>query len=135
LFFAVERATGVLVATALGTHRPAPLHPLGGELGWVAVRPEHRGRRLGTAVCAAATARLLSGSYRRIYLQTDDWRLPALLTYLRLGYVPFLYAAGMLSRWQAICEALGWPFAPEAWPRHEMEAAAATSPNADRQQS
>jgi mycothiol synthase len=78
---------------------------------------------LGTAVCAAATARLLSAGYGRIYLQTDDWRLPALLTYLRLGYVPFLYAADMPSRWQSVCEALGWPYTPEAWPGKAMEAA------------
>jgi mycothiol synthase len=124
LFFVAERATGLLVATALATHRPTALHPFGGELGWVAVRPQHRGRRLGTAVCAAATARLLDAGYRRVYLQTDDWRLPALLTYLRLGYVPFLYAADMAERWQSACEALSWPYTPEAWPGNGTEAAA-----------
>jgi mycothiol synthase len=113
-FFLVEHLPGGrIVATAMATHNPSPLHPYGGELGWVAGSPEHAGRHLGRVVCAAATARFLRAGYRRIYLKTDDWRLPALKTYLRLGYVPLLYAAGMAERWQAVCAKLDWPYAPQ----------------------
>lgn len=113
-FVAVYTPTDHLVATAMATHNPTPLHPYGGELGWVAGRSAHAGRGLGTAVCAAVVRRFLSAGYRRIYLNTDDWRLPALKIYLKLGFVPFLFNAGMAARWQAICESLNWPYTPES---------------------
>jgi mycothiol synthase len=115
-FVIVHRATGQIVATAMANHNPSPMHPSGGELGWVAGSADHSGKRLGRGVCAAVTARFLAMGYRRVYLRTDDWRLPAIKTYLRLGYVPFLFAEDMQDRWRAICAALDWPFAPEAWP-------------------
>jgi mycothiol synthase len=64
------------------------------------------------AVCAAVTARLIAAGYRDIHLYTEHWRLAALKTYLKLGYVPFLYAERMAPRWAAVCEQLGWPFTP-----------------------
>jgi mycothiol synthase len=134
-FFLIEyKPTHQIVATAMATHNPTPLHPFGGELGWVAGSPEHAGKHLGQVVCAAATARLLRAGYRRIYLQTNDWRLPALLTYLRLGYAPLLYASDMAERWQAICTSLGWPYTPSSWPgRPPIEPEATTDPTELRQ--
>ena len=115
-FVAVDMPTGQLVATAMATHNPKPLHPYGGELGWVAGRSAHAGKGLGTAVCAAVVRRFLSAGYRRIYLLTDDWRLPALKVYLKLGFVPYLFEAEMTARWQAIYESLRLPFTSESWP-------------------
>ena len=104
----VHRATGRLVATAMARHRPTEQHPGGGELAWVAGDPDHRGRGLGMAACAAVTARFIQAGYRRIYLMTDDWRLPALKTYLKLGYEPFLFQDDMVERWRRVYEQLGW---------------------------
>ncbi len=118
-FVAVHRATGAMAATAMASHNPIPLHPFAAEMGWVAGHPHHAGQGLGTAVCAAATARMLQAGYERIYLKTDDHRLPALKTYLKLGYVPYLFAPDMPSRWRAICEKLGWPYTPANWPKEE----------------
>jgi mycothiol synthase len=116
-FLIVHRPTGRLAATAGASHCPdALLHPYGGELGWVAGSLAHAGRGLGRAVCATALNRFLSAGYRRIYLRTDDWRLPALKIYLGLGFQPFLYAPDMPARWATICEKLHWPYSPEAWP-------------------
>ena len=117
LFFIIHQPTSQIVATAMATHNPSPLHRFGGELGWVAGSPQHAGKGLGKAVCAAATVRLLERGYRRIYLRTDDWRIPAIKTYLRLGYVPFLYAPDIKLRWIAVCDQLDWPFTPDDWPR------------------
>jgi mycothiol synthase len=44
--------------------------------------------------------------------------LAAIKIYLKLGYVPFLYAPEMPERWQQVCAALGWAYTPETW-RHE----------------
>jgi mycothiol synthase len=109
-FFVVEHgASRAVVAAAVAGHSPDPLHPRGGELGWVAADPSHSGRGLGLAVCAAVVRRFIQAGYRRIYLRTDDWRLPALKTYLKLGFEPFLFADGVEERWRAVRESLGWP--------------------------
>lgn len=116
-FFVIEeRASGLLVATAMATHNPEPRHPFGGELGWVAGHPAHARRGLGRAVCAAVVRRYLRIGYDRIYLKTDDWRLAALKVYLSLGFEPLLYLAEMAGRWDAVCRALGRPFTGGAAP-------------------
>ena len=102
LFVVEHRATGAVVATAMATHNPSEQHPNGCELGWVAADPAHGGKGLGLAVCAAVTALFLRRGYREIFLLTDDWRLPALKTYLKLGFEPLFYAEGMKKRWQNV---------------------------------
>jgi mycothiol synthase len=107
LFVVIHQATGKLVATALANHAPREFHPFGGEMGWVAGDPEHKGKGLGLCVSAAATARLVRAGYRTIYLLTDDFRLPAIETYLRLGYEPYLFCEGMAERWDLVLKNLG----------------------------
>lgn len=106
-FFAVHRETGRLAASAMACHEPRPLHPFGGALNWVCGDPARRGKGLGMSVCAAVTARLLAAGYENIFLLTDDFRLPALSIYLKLGYRPLLHAPDMEERWQSVYEQLG----------------------------
>ena len=102
-FFVIEHcSTGNIVATATAQHNPRDFHPQGAEMGWVAGDPEHKGKGLGLAVCSAATARLVRIGYNHIYLLTDDFRLPAIKTYLKIGYAPFIAAEGMVERWKKI---------------------------------
>jgi len=103
---AVHLASGKLVASAMARHRPTELHPDGGELSWVAGDPEHKGKGLGMAICAAVVGRFLQASYRRIYLLTDDYRLPAIRIYLRLGFEPLLFRDDMAERWAKIRQQL-----------------------------
>lgn len=117
LFVIEHEATGVLAATALANHIPTELHPNGGELGWVAGSVAHAGKGLGIAVCSAVINRFMEAGYRRIYLKTDDWRLAALKSYLKMGFEPFLFLPDMPERWQAVCEKLKWPYTPKAWPQ------------------
>ncbi len=111
----VYDASKEIVATAMAFHDRLEFGSQGGGIGWVACVPGHRGKGLGLAVSAAATARLIEEGYRHIHLYTEDWRLPALRIYVKLGYIPFLYAPDMLERWRTICTQLGWPFTPEKW--------------------
>ena len=101
----------------MATHMPSDLHPFGGELGWVAGDPDHSGKGLGRVVCSAVVKRYLDAGYKRIYLKTDDWRLPAIKTYLKIGFGPFLFDDTMEQRWKAVCDNLNWPFIPEQWQR------------------
>jgi mycothiol synthase len=114
-FFAVHRETSQLAASAMACHDPSALHPSGGSLSCVVADPGHRGRGLGRLVSEAATRRLVQGGYRDIYLRTDDWRLPAIRIYLRMGWVPLLFQGDMLDRWGTICGQLGWPLTPQSW--------------------
>jgi mycothiol synthase len=119
-FVLLHTGSGQIVASAMGIHDHSDLHPFGGELGWVCADPDHAGRGLGLAVSSAVTRRLISAGYRDIHLKTDDHRLPALKTYFKLGYVPFLFLPEMQERWQAVCEQLNWPFTPEVWRTAEV---------------
>jgi mycothiol synthase len=116
LFVIEHEETGAPAASAMATHNPTELHPNGGELGWVAGSAAHSGKGLGMAVCMAVIRRYREAGYRRIYLKTDDWRLPALKIYLKMGFAPFLFMWDMPERWRAACEALGRPYTPEEWP-------------------
>lgn len=114
-FLIIDENSNEIVATAMGLHDHTELQPFGGELGWVAADPAHAGQGLGRAVSAAVTRRLIEAGYENIHLYTEHWRLAALKSYLKLGYLPFLYAPEMSARWRAVCEQLQWPYRPEAW--------------------
>ena len=120
LFLIFHAATGVLAATAGAVHNPNPgryYFPFGGELGYLIVHPQHRGKRLGRAVSAMVLQRFISAGYECIRVCVQGFRLPAIKTYLGLGFVPFLHTEDVCLRWQRICEQIGWPFKPEEWPR------------------
>ena len=111
-FMAVHEASGEIVATAMAFHNYSGSQPFQGNIGWLAGDPAHARHGLGSAVSAAATARLIAAGYRDIRLGTEDFRLAAIRIYLRLGYVPVLYRPEMTERWQAICHLLKWSFSP-----------------------
>ena len=109
-FFVIEhRASGTIVATANAHHAPNERHPEGGELSFVAALPEHAGKGLGRAATAAVVRRFIEAGYGRIYLKTDDHRLPAIKVYLQLGFEPLLFDDQMAGRWAAAQKEIGWP--------------------------
>ena len=106
-------ADGILVARDKQSRRPiatagsladgkSGMFPSGGQLGWVATVPAHRGRGLATWLCGMATERLLAAGFDNIFVSTGDEMLPAIRVYLGLGYLPCLYAPDQRERWIAI---------------------------------
>ena len=78
-----------------------------GMIHWVGVDLRERGRGLGKAVTAAALAVLRERGYRRAFLGTNAWRLPAIAAYRRLGFEPWPHdpaipAAGGQELWDRI---------------------------------
>jgi mycothiol synthase len=119
-FVIVEADSGRPVATASASHNPRATRyyfPFGGEIGYVAVDPAHRGKGLGRAVVALAVGRLVEAGYRHIFVGVQGWRLPAVKCYLSLGFVPLLHTDELLPRWRRVCEQVGWPVREGDWPR------------------
>lgn len=107
------------VATASALHNPRATRfyfPFGGEVGYVTVDPQHRGRGLGRAVVTLVVGRLIEAGYRHIFLGVQGWRLPAVNCYLKVGFVPLVHHDELLSRWRRICEQIGWPADETSWP-------------------
>jgi mycothiol synthase len=119
--FLIEHITSAcVVATAGAVHNPRPgryYFPFGGELGYLMVKPEHRRRGLGGAVCAAVVRRFLSAGYESIRVCVQEHRLTAIRTYLRLGFEPFLHSQEVEKRWRQVYRMMSMPFTPELWPK------------------
>ncbi len=93
-------ATAQLHLKPEGQYAPIP------ELGWVAVDPVHKGRALAAVACLAVMHYATSQGHREIFLLTDDWRLPAVWTYLKLGFEPWITDASHPERWRTVREAV-----------------------------
>ena len=104
--FFVTRA-GEPVATAQLHLHPDDSYAPTPELGWVAASPEHQGHGLGYVACLAVLHQAAAAGHDRIFLMTDDNRLPAIVTYLRLGFEPWMVDPTAPDRWQAIQRILG----------------------------
>ncbi|MGI6201566.1 MAG: GNAT family N-acetyltransferase [Christensenellales bacterium] len=109
----------VPVATASAWRKighPADL----GVIHMVGAYADHAGRGLGYQVVLAALHDLRERGCTRAVLSTDDFRLSAIATYLKLGFVPCLgYPGvegvgreGLAARWQAIGECLNRQIPP-----------------------
>ncbi|HUX85496.1 MAG TPA: GNAT family N-acetyltransferase [Chloroflexota bacterium] len=77
------------------------------EVGWVAVRPEDRGHHLAREICRAALAFIRDRGHDYAYLLTEDFRLPAIKTYLSLGFQPELTHPSHAARWAGLATAAG----------------------------
>lgn len=78
-----------------------------GYIHMVASKPEYRGRGLGHLLNDVAVQVLKDTGMQTAYLTTDDWRIPAIKTYLKAGFVPDLDSEpDYKERWQKIYETL-----------------------------
>lgn len=102
--FVVEGPRGV---AATVTALVWPGAPDEGYVHWLAVHPHERGRRLG-ALAMLSLVRFFRGlGLSSCVLDTDDFRLPALKTYLDLGFEPVMVEEGHAERWAQVRLALG----------------------------
>lgn len=93
---------GTPIATAqLHLHHDDEYAPMP-ELGWVAVSPAHRGQGLGYVVCLAVLHYAAQTDQRQIFLRTDDHRFAAIVTYLKLGFEPWLRDGTAPQRWDRV---------------------------------
>ncbi len=118
---------GIIVATDNATKQPVAtagsidsdkdgMFPKGGQLAWVATVPEYQKHGLATWLSALVTQRLIDEGFENIFLCTGDDLIPAISVYLKLGYLPCLYASDQADRWSKICDTIHRPYEPHLWP-------------------
>jgi mycothiol synthase len=96
IYLAVHDGTPVATASA----RLVPQRfPGSGYVHFVGTAPEHRGKGLATLVTLRVLHHFREAGLRDAVLETDDFRLPALRTYLRLGFVPEYREPEQQRRW------------------------------------
>ncbi len=98
----VERE-GEIIATASVRLLPERF-PASGYLHWVAVDSAHQGQRLGYFVSLAVLHEFERLGCSDAVLETQDHRIPAIKTYLALGFRPEYTDETHRSRWAAIME-------------------------------
>jgi mycothiol synthase len=92
---------GVPVATASAWYRPS----WGMDTGYVhfvGADPAHGGKHLGYWVSLAVLHRFVFEGRSRAVLETDDFRVAAVKTYLRLGFEPWLVEENQRERWRNV---------------------------------
>jgi GNAT superfamily N-acetyltransferase len=75
-----------LLATA--SARVMPIYPGSGYLHWVAADPDVHGKGLGTLISVRVLQHFRERGLRDAVLETNDFRLPAIRAYMRLGFIP-----------------------------------------------
>src|SRR6266545_2626199 len=79
-----------------------------GVLHMVCVLPEHRGHNLSYVLCLAVLHRFRERGFRAVRLNTGDWRLGAVKTYLKLGFQPLINKPEQPAAWEQVLKTLGW---------------------------
>ncbi len=80
-----------------------------GYVHMVGVVAEHTGHKLGKWVSLAVLHYFRDNGFISAMLDTDDFRIPAVKTYLNLGFIPVYVEKGQSKRWQNIFEKLELP--------------------------
>ena len=82
------------------------------EIRWVATHPDHQRKGLGTFVTAVALEAALRLPTRPIVLQTDNFRVPAIKSYLKIGFLPDCSQdSSFADRWTKVFARLGPSYA------------------------
>lgn len=81
-----------------------------GYVHMVGVESKHTGHKLGKWVSLAVLYYFRDNGFICSMLDTDDFRIPAIKTYLNLGFIPLFIEDTQHSRWKQIFETLDLPF-------------------------
>ena len=106
LYFATHR--DVPVGTACAWRQSVDEKDVG-YVHMVGVVAEHTGHKLGKWVSLAVLSYFRDNGFKCSMLDTDDFRIPAVKTYLNLGFIPVYVEEGQPERWHDIFEKLELP--------------------------
>lgn len=77
-----------------------------GYIHMVAAKPEARGRGIGNLMSLYAVRVLREKGMQTAYLTTDDFRIPAIKTYLKSGFTPDTSTSDFEERWRKILDSI-----------------------------
>lgn len=103
LYFATHQ--GVPVGTACAWRQSVDEKDVG-YVHMVGVVAEHTGHKLGKWVSLAVLCYFRDNNFKCSMLDTDDFRIPAIKTYLNLGFIPVYVEQGQPERWRNIFKKL-----------------------------
>ncbi|MBE6558839.1 MAG: GNAT family N-acetyltransferase [Ruminococcaceae bacterium] len=106
LFFVVDPDGRRVATSASVCHKSGE-----GYLHMVAALPDSRGKGIGHAMLSQALDMMEARGCTHAVLTTDDFRLPAIKTYLDAGFRPVIYHdpdSDMQKRWDQVIAALGY---------------------------
>lgn len=115
-FVVTPEDSDLIIASAMALHNYTERSIYSGTLGWVGCLPEHRGNALGTFVTKAVINRLIEAGYEEIELYTEYFREAAIVSYFRIGFLPYLYDDPVKQVWKDVCQSIGHDFTPDSWP-------------------
>lgn len=75
---------------------------------FVEVKETEKGKRLGYVATEQVLDYVDSHAIQTTYLKTDEFRIPAIKIYLKLGFRPVMWDADMRERWFPILKELGY---------------------------
>lgn len=104
LFFATCEGTPVGTASAW---RPTIDEGEFGKVHMVGVDSAHAGKKLGKWVSLAVLRYFREHKFKCVKLDTDDFRIPAVKTYLNLGFLPVHVDTDQEKRWRRVFSILG----------------------------
>ncbi len=110
LFFVVRKSDNYPVATIAGISNKEEDGENWGYIHMVAAHPDVRGLGIGNFMLAYALKKLYNDNVDYTILTTDDFRLPAIKTYINAGFIPVQNDSddpdGMIFRWKKVLELL-----------------------------
>lgn len=101
-----------VATTAMLLSREGPGTEVGAKAGyvhWVGAKKAHAGHKLGYNVVLATMHRIRDEGFIYAGLSTDDFRIPAIVTYLKLGFDPVMVDEKMRTRWRKIFDTINKP--------------------------
>ena len=101
-FFVLENGQAVATLTVICDYEKKE-----GYIHMVACHASARGKGYGTLLNRIAEYTLKREGMNTAYLTTDDWRIPAIKSYLRIGFLPDLSTEDFQERWTKIYKQLG----------------------------
>ncbi len=104
----LETDAGEVVGTTTAWYNPSFRGRNYGRIHWVAIRPEHQGKKLAKPLLAAALARLAE-LHDRAYLTTQTTSARAIRMYLDFGFEPFLASDRDAAGWRLLASVLQHP--------------------------
>lgn len=104
VFFVCDGNTPVATATAWYN---AQWEKSVGYLHMVGMLPQHAGKGIGLQASLAALHQMKREGRASSVLNTDDFRIPAIKTYIKLGFLPHITHESHEERWEKILTQIG----------------------------